>query len=338
MIRMVLKALFGLGVLVLLLWFFANPGGIYDEIHVYDSSLKNVSHAPSDTLTILTFNLAYAFGLGSDGLNYTPKTKDVILERLKSVASLINDTHADIVLLQEVDFDANRSGNTNQSEFISKATGLTFVADVISWNARYVPFPYWPISYHFGKVKSGGAVISRFPVLKQEVQFLPKPDSNPWYYNWFYLSRYLQSVTLSLNNHPFTLLNMHLEAYDKTNKQQQATQLKNWVESVKNVSLLGGDMNSLPPSAVQVFQFDDEYGDDYRNDSTQTIIRSIKGFSEPVFTKNQRDLFTFPALNANRQLDYFFVNDSIQVIDYKVLNTGDLSDHLPILLKIVLPN
>jgi len=334
MLKFLITLLLIFASLILLLYFLANPsGGLTSNITQSEKGMER-KVSKGDTINVLTFNMAYGYGSGSDGVGYEPKPKDFIYERLKNIALLINDTKADIVLLQEVDFDATRSGNRNQVDFLMSLIDLKYAASAISWDARYVPFPYLPISSHFGKVKSGGAILSRFPITEQKTDFLPKPASNPWYYNWFYLHRYIQKVSIDFGFKTFSVFNMHLEAYDVVNKKNQAHQLKKMVASTSDLLLFGGDLNSLPPNASQVHNFDDPHHDDYRADSTQTIIRSIPGFKEPIqIGTNESDYFTFPPLKPNRQLDYLFVRDTLKIIRYEVLNTGDLSDHRPIFLQ-----
>jgi endonuclease/exonuclease/phosphatase family metal-dependent hydrolase len=335
MVRVVLYLILFFGALTLLLYFLANPSGGLTS-YVTDTSIPNKKpFKKGDTLTVLTFNMAYGYGIGSDGVGYKPKPKEMIYERLKNIALLIKDSNADLVLLQEVDFDASRSGNRNQVDFLLEHTGFNYAASAVSWDARYVPFPYLPISSHFGKVKSGGAILSRFPIVNQTTDFLPKPDSNPWYYNWFYLHRYIQTIQIDLGDSKVSFMNMHLEAYDVKNKALQARRLTELVKNQSDLIFFGGDLNSLPPNASQVSNFNDDYGDDYSADSTQIIIRSISNYTEPKKNNSlESDYFTFPPILPNRQLDYLFVQDSIQVLRYEVLNTGDLSDHRPILLTI----
>lgn len=330
---------FGILIVILLCLFFliiymANPWGALDSTVHNSENAQNSTQV--DTLRVLTFNMAYGFGHGSDGVGYFPKPKELILEHLNRLATLLDEQKIDIVLLQEIDFDADRSGNTDQAKYLAERSGLKNYASVVSWNAKYVPFPYLPISNHFGKVKSGGAVLSRFPIQKQEVSILPKPESNPWYYNLFYPSRYFQTVYFAINGQSIALLNTHLEAYIVENRQDQAKQIKSALAENSAIKFFGGDLNSLAPFAKKFHDFNDDYGDDYRNDKTQSILRDIPNFSEPRQAVDNPDYFTFPALKLNRQLDYLFVHDSLEVVSYKVLQTEDLSDHLPILLTLKL--
>lgn len=336
MIKKVTISLLGL-ILLFSAWVYwaANPhfGEINEEIN-HDLTYKVQS---GDTLRLLTFNMAYAYGIGSDGVGYQKKPKEVIYERLKSMALMLNDFKVDIALIQEIDFDADRSGNKHQAAFLAELTTLKNYVTTVGWDANYVPFPYFPIENHFGKIRSGGAILSRFPIKLKKSILLQKPEANPWWYNLFYLSRFVHIVEVNLGFRSVSLANMHLEAFDISNRENQAELIVELLKSESQLLAFGGDMNSLPPYAKQFHDFDDVYGDDYRNDNTQTIIRSgLSTFVEPLSSQDSLGLFTFPALKPNRQLDYLFIRDSVQVLSYEVLPVGDLSDHLPVLLTFVI--
>ena len=70
---------------------------------------------------------------------------------------------------------------------------------------------------------SGQAILSKFPVLEQDVYVLQKPQAATFYYNAFYLG------SISAKNHyptclqgSLTLLNVHLEAFDTETRESQA--------------------------------------------------------------------------------------------------------------------
>ncbi|TNE71529.1 hypothetical protein EP331_09165 [bacterium] len=321
-------------VLALMIYWAANPSnGLVGHTILGSGSQLAKS---GDTLRILTYNISYGYGIGSDGTGYKKKPKEAIIERLNNLAMVISDFKVDIALLQEVDFDADRSGNEEQAKYLSGKTGLSHITEAVTWNARYVPFPYLPVENQFGKTKSGGAIISKYPLEILHTEILHKPDANPWWYNLFYLNRFIQVVSVDLGEVQLPLANMHLEAFDITNREEQAQKLVELLAEYPQIQLFGGDMNSLPSNAHQVNNFDDSYGDDYKGDRTQEIISGIVGYTEPKGDGTESTWFTFPALKLNRQLDYFYVKSNVEVIGYEVLQVGDVSDHLPILLTIKL--
>jgi endonuclease/exonuclease/phosphatase family metal-dependent hydrolase len=318
-----------------------GPGSITGMI--YSSNADPVFQLLTpDTLRVMTWNIAYAHGMGSDGVDYQPRNKAEYEEQLQGMAKLIRDSHADIVLIQEIDFDASRSHRMNQLQILSALSGLKFSAEAVTWDAGFVPFPYWPLKNQFGRVRSGGAVLSRFPILENDITLHPKPDANPWYYNAFYLFRYSQSVSILAGERQFSVINNHLEAYDRENREQQAeliSELINQTNSDVPVIVFGGDMNSLPGQASVQHNFDDGYDDDYREDQTMNVLNSISGFREVVhdslYTIRESDFHTFPSSDATRRLDYIFVSDSLRVIDFNIINIEGLSDHFPVTATLV---
>lgn len=318
-----------------------GPGNITGTIYSNAQETEYNLETP-DTLRVMTWNIAYGHGMGSDGIGYHPRTKEEYEERMQSMARLIRDSRADIVLIQEIDFDSSRSHRMNQLQLLSAMSGLQFSAEAISWDAGYVPFPYWPLSHQFGRIKSGGAILSRYPILENDIILHPKPDSNPWYYNAFYLFRYTQTVTVRSGIRQFRVVNNHLDAYDAENREEQAIAIAGLLElpdETNPVIIFGGDMNTVPVKASQLYNFDDGYDDDYRNDNTMGILNDIRGFREIIhdtlYHSSEYEFHTFPASDPNRRLDYIFVSDTLDILDYEFIQAGELSDHIPFITTLV---
>ncbi|MGE0615805.1 MAG: endonuclease/exonuclease/phosphatase family protein [Bacteriovoracia bacterium] len=287
----------------------------------------------------MTWNIAYGYGIGSDGVQYCPKPRAEFERRLTDMAELIRREQADIVLLQEVDFHARRSHFIDEMEYLRERSGLAYAAACVSWNHPYVPFPYWPLSYHFGRVKSGGAVLSRFPVLENRPVLHEKPRKNPWWYNWFYLGRYSQWVKIQGPGGEFWVANNHFDAYDGENRESHARRLGQFAEEMRmngaRVLGFGGDLNTTPPEATVKHGFADYTRDDYRGDRAIETLRGLAGFREVVgideYVAQESRYFTFPSVAPTRRLDYLFVDAEARMEGHRIISTGDLSDHLPLI-------
>ena len=59
--------------------------------------------ADKQQLTVLTWNISYAYGIGSSGRGYIPHNEAEFKDRLARMGKIIKDSGADIVFLQEVD-------------------------------------------------------------------------------------------------------------------------------------------------------------------------------------------------------------------------------------------
>lgn len=315
---------------------YQSPGVYPGNITRFNARQKPDS-AYSSKLRVMSWNIAYAYGINSDNQNYHPLPVKTIQGHLRQIATVIRKYNPDIVFLQEVDFDASRTYHINELAELSQMTGLEYAAPAVVWKANYVPYPYWPIKNQFGEINSGGAVLSRYPIESNKVIRLPKPSSNPFWYNMFYLFRFNQVVKVAIRGAEVTFINNHLEAYDIDNRIQQAYQLKDLVTNNNDqgpIAVLGGDFNTVPYNAKKKSHFADGTNDDYNGDTSLNIIMSIKGFREMVpladYYKDEKKYFTFPSYSPDRRLDYLFVNDKYPILDYGVIRAGTPSDHLPV--------
>lgn len=280
-------------------------------------------------IKVLTYNLSYLYGKGSEGPGYEHREREYYDRAIYQVASNIKAWDVDVVFLQEVDFSSARSHHFNQAQLIAQKAGFPFVAEAPSWTSHYIPFPYWPIRNNFGRMKSGGAVLSKYPLSGNEVTLLPKPMSQPWWYNLFYLHRYFHTVTIEVGDKKFKFLNLHLEAFDKSDRRKQVEKLIKKVIS-EQIDLVAGDFNMLPASAVKKSKFFND--DDYENDPSCELMKS-SGLNEvipdEIYAKDEALFFTFPSWKPDRRLDYIWYKSGLKMMKAEVLPSAS-SDHLPL--------
>jgi endonuclease/exonuclease/phosphatase family metal-dependent hydrolase len=288
----------------------------------------NIEENPS-VLKILTYNLSFLYGKGSEGPLYEKRGKEFYEEQLKKISEEIKKWEADIVCLQEVDFSGDRSHDLNQAHFIAKISNYPFVAEVPSWVSNYIPFPYWPIKNHFGRINSGGAILSKYPLSLHEVTLFSKPASKPWWYNLFYLHRYVQKVTVTVGDQTFNIFNVHLEAFDKTDRQKQIKLLLSRIQK-KNLHFMAGDFNMVPTIATKKSKFFNE--DNYEFDTSFEDMKTsgfLEVIPEEIYQKDESLYFTFPAWAPDRRLDYIWYKKDLKMMKAEVLPSA-LSDHLPL--------
>ncbi len=282
----------------------------------------------TETFKVMTFNIGYLSGM----FNSQPirPGKKVFQTHMNDLLQLLENVNPGFIAFQEIDFPAHRSHNINQLETIANEGQYPHAAQAVNWDKRYVPFPYWPPSAHFGRTISGQAILSRYPILETSRLVLEKPADNAFYYNAFYLDRLLQTVKIQIGIRQVMFLNIHLEAYDNETRQRQAQVVLEHVRKYKQkypVFLLG-DFNCVPPKATQKKNFIDEPETDYTHDKT------VKYFlDEPGLKAAHLDTFTFPSDKPTRQLDYiFYTSDTIESLGVEIPRL-DSSDHLPVVMK-----
>lgn len=281
---------------------------------------------PAETLTVVSYNLGYLSGLTNN--QAVSRSPQLYAENLTGAIAALSRVNADVIALQEVDIQAARSFNQDQAAALAIAMAYPQRAIAINWDKRYVPFPFWPPSAHFGAILSGQAVLSRWPITRHDRIVLEKVRSNPFYYNALYLDRLAQVVEVSVGDRPLIIINVHLEAFDGPTRQRQTAFVRQLAEEYAQTLpvLLLGDFNSAvnrPEEGEPV--------------SINQLLESSK-FLPAVGPDQWEDIeqTTFPSDSPQYKLDYiFYTPATMDRLEVKVLQTAaQASDHLPIVIKI----
>lgn len=269
--------------------------------------------------SLVTYNIGYLGGL----LNSKEKrSKSLFDNNLKRVLGNLKLVNPDIVVLQEIDYDASRSYHKDQEKALAEL-GYNFVARTINWDERYVPYPYWPPSVHFGKTVSGQSILSKFELKDQERYVLDRVESAPFYRKALYLDRLAQVVKVVINNVEIVLINVHLEAFDKPTRVKQFHFVLNLFErySKNNPTILLGDFNSEARDKDAIIK--------------QLFSRIEIG--NVAFTEGNPEN-TFDSRMPSKRIDYiFYTKKHFKNVSGSVLSEfGDVSDHLPIEMRFML--
>lgn len=290
--------------------------------------------APGDTFTVVTYNIGYLSGMNNNRAIDPDHMANA--RNLNIVRECIYKYNPTFIGFQEIDISSRRSFFYNQLDSLAANPGLHgYGALAINWDKKYVPYPYWPLKVHFGRILSGQALLSQFPVTLNKRIVLPKPESNPFYYNPFYLDRLIQISEVELDkDQSIVIMNVHLEAFDRKTREIQAKILAEQV--LKYVDryplLLIGDFNSRPPYK----------GVDGNTEATISMMMGIPGMvsaiGEDVYTANPERYLTFNSENPYEKLDYIFYNtEFISKLEAGTIpEAGTASDHLPLYMKFIL--
>lgn len=283
----------------------------YNELE----SFKHKSQIKNDSIhSIITYNIGYLSGMTNNLA--VEKPKSLFDQNLNKVIYELKKADADILAFQEIDFDSNRSFHINQQEEIAKL-GYEFGGQNLNWDKKYVPFPYFPFSMHFGKIISGQSVLSKYSILNQERIELIRNSNNPFYYDSFYIDRLAQVVKIQIKDKILVLINVHLEAYDRDTRAAQMHKIKSLYLKyyLDFPTLLLGDFNS----------------DTNLPDASIGLILKLPHIGCAAFDP-LKPANTYNSESPTERLDYIFYNDNfIKEVNGKVLTQFDqASDHLPL--------
>lgn len=299
-----------------------HPKNLLFQVKSYETR----DYKPSDTLVVMTYNIGYLSGM----TNNLPveRTSELFESNSAKAIALINQIRPDIIGFQEIDFGSARSYGQHQLDTLAIRTGFSYAYQSINWDKKYVPFPYWPVSRHFGRMLSGQAILSALPIRNDSTVVLIKPENTSFLYDAFYLERLVQMCDVDAEGVLIKVINLHLEAFHEETRVRQAQVVKALFETYaeRMPVLMIGDFNSRPPSEVE-------------NSGAMKVIMGSKHIASAVspsaYGQHSTAYFTFSSGEPDQMIDYILYNQNfIDMVETRVVTeAGDISDHFPLMMK-----
>ncbi len=293
------------------------------SLHEFSPLVIDHNQPRAKLLKVVTYNIGYASGEQNNKGNVL--TRKEVENNLSEIVATLKKINADLVFLQEVDFNSKRSHHINQFKKIADALDMPFAATVITWNHNYLPWPFWPFSKQFGQVVSGQAVLSRFPILNQRIHPLDKPATNPFWYNWFSLDRKIQELRLEIGPKNRTIFHVHLEAYEFNTREMQTRFLAQNITQKKEETLFAiGDFNSVTNITRTELSILEK---SHLASSSKTI--SAFQNSTGYLNAETKEQLTFPSWAPDIKIDHIFYPENLKLKETKI-EKSVASDHLPV--------
>lgn len=173
-----------------------------------------------------------------------------------------------------------------------------------------------------GHIEQGNEILSKFPFVEATNEHYYKHYSYALdWTNWEKEDhgRALQVAELDVDGKKLQILNIHgIWTKDKQGDDRTMAECGYVVDAAKRKdipTIITGDFNLLPDT-----------------DSIGVISKDFRNLIEEYKIKTTRPDFKDDIDEGRNVVDYMFVNEGIEVIDFKVEET-EISDHLPLLLE-----
>lgn len=147
-----------------------------------------------ESLRIVCFNMAHGRGLASS--NWEGGDRTTCRGRLAEISELLDELDVDIVVLNEVDFDASWSGNVNQAEL------LTFPAERPN---RVIDWVLIPRAWQFACYRAMPTTLSNYRPMVAEIRRskqVKRPASDRCLISFTRLDHWLRSRSLAAAEFP----------------------------------------------------------------------------------------------------------------------------------------
>ena len=219
------------------------------------------------------------------------------------ITEVIAATGADVVALQEVDFNRRRSGYEHQAEVIAAKLSMDF---------------HFHPAWHLAEEELGDAVLSRLPLRLMRAGALPSRS------RWKRERRGALWVGVEEAGRTVALINTHL-ALNRQDRLAQTEALfgPDWLGHAEcgPLLVLCGDFNALPGSRVH-----------------RRVLERLRDVHAGLMVRESRR--TFPTRYPMASLDYVFLSAEFNVRHVEVVRTPVsrvASDHYPLLVELSLP-
>jgi len=271
--------------------------------------------APGAPIRILTWNVAHARGPVREGWfkNWKGGGREGTVERLAAMGRILRDADAHLVVLNEVDFDAQWSGGLDQAAVLARSAGYPV----------WVEQRNYDLDLPFGDYAFGNAILSRLPLLQADFLELPPHSSLE---AWILGAKAGAMVRVGPEAAPLSLVAVHLEPRSRSTRIRALPVLEDAARRHPGVTVLAGDFNASPGGWPPADEADSREG---------TILDSLvsRGWRSPRLRRPPGiRKMTFPTRHPRRALDWILVRGPVRILEARVLTEGrELSDHAPVL-------
>ena len=282
------------------------------SIHTTDRLPEPQDATPGQQLRVASYNIAHGRGLVDS--NWDGGSSVERLRRLDEIADLLREMDADIVILNEVDFESSWSHSVNQARYLAEHAGYPYWVEQRNYDFRILTWTW----------RFGNAVLSRHPVSEADV--IPLPGFAAWETILAGKKRGVD-CEITVRGQPVRVIGAHLSHRSESLRVNSARVLSEIVSSSRIPVIVAGDMNSTPSGFPRSITTTGGANAMDTLDACGWFRRS------PAQVTNDEVGFTFHSARPRSIIDWILIPRRWDFLRYEVLASG-LSDHRPIIADV----
>lgn len=283
------------------------------QVQTFDGVAEPATDLPDDsTVRIACYNIAHGRGLADS--NWEGGSEQDRQTRLDDIAAMLREIDADVVVLNEIDFDASWSHSVDQAAYLAKRAGYPHVVTL-----RNLDFQVGLWRWQFGN-----AVLSRHPITHAHEIDLPS------YAKWEAVlagKKRALFCEIEIGDETLGLIAAHLSHRSEGLRASSAERLLAFVAGYGKPVVIAGDLNSAPTGFA---------GTQISSTGTNAIdVLDASGLyvRQPENDIADSSVYTFRSDRPSRVIDWILVPKQHELQHYEV-KASLLSDHLPIVTDI----
>lgn len=254
------------------------------------------------------FNIAHGRGVADSNWDGHEPTERI--SRLEEIADLLRTIDADIVVLNEVDFDSSWSHSVNQARFLAEKAGYPHWAEQRNLDFRVLVWTW----------RFGNAVLSKYPITNARIADMPS------YSAWeALLAGKKRGVIcdIRVRDDSFRVMGVHLSHRSESVRVRSAAVLVDIATNSELPTFVAGDLNSTPTG------FPYSVSDPNGNNAIQTLDESGRFSRFPRIPEVSSDYLTFHSVEPRSIIDWILI-PSDWVFSRYTVDAAQLSDHRPV--------
>jgi endonuclease/exonuclease/phosphatase family metal-dependent hydrolase len=259
-------------------------------------------------LRILCYNIAHGRGVAVS--NWDGGDLAERIARLDQIADLLRRVDADVVVLNEVDFDSSWSYSVNQARYLAEKSSCPHWVEQRNLDFRIV---IW-------KWRFGNAILSKYPITNAQVADLP--GCSTWE---TVLAGKKRGVICDIQagNRVVRLIGTHLSHRRESLRVSSAAAILDIATGSALPTFVAGDLNSTPPG------FPKSVNDPSGNNAIATFDNAERFRRSPTNESLADNDLTFHAAEPSCVIDWILIPHDWHFLRYRV-EPSQLSDHRPV--------
>ena len=293
---------------------FSRLASPWRRVSLHASADGEVEKLPITQLRVACYNIAHGRGIAVS--NWEGGNRDERMTRLDRIADLLRRIDADVVVLNEVDFDCTWSYSVNQARHLAEESGYPYWAEERNLDFRFLAW----------KWRFGNAVLSRYPITNAEVVDLPG------YSAWeTVLAGKKRSILcdLRVGDRTVRVIGAHLSHRSESLRVRSAVALVNCATTSTLPTIVAGDLNSTPPG------FPESAIDPHGDNAIEIFDHSPRFQRSPMHPPVAAGDLTFHSAEPGSVIDWVLIPPHWRFLQYGV-ESSQLSDHRPVYADVAL--
>ena len=269
------------------------------------------------TIRVACYNIAHGRGLAES--NWDGGDAATRLARLDDIAELLREINADVVVLNEVDFDTSWSNNINQAAVLAEKAGYPFRVE-----ERNLDFRVLHRTWRFGN-----AILSKYPI--SDAAAVDLPSFAGWETMLAGKKRAVR-CDVTAGQKKFRIFGLHLSHRSEEVRERSAAKVVQLVRESPHPCVVMGDLNSTPPGFPKSSETPDGKNAITTIDTSADLHRQFVDIlaygPQHALPFNEKNL-TFRADDPQIIIDWIYLSQSMEFEQYRTVNSL-LSDHRPV--------